>query len=99
MADYKTVLLWRGRTVLQWNDEWFDEIEDRWRRIPPEACGQWDDNCFPAHVYIRGCEVRFSEAVHESVFQEKYGRPKPPAIRDRDLGHDRSILTDDGGWT
>lgn len=91
-VEPKTILLPRGYTVLQWTDEWFDEIQDRWRRIPPDACGKWDDNCLPAHVYIRGSETRFSEAVHPSRFMAKYGRPKPPPVSDRECGHDRSLL-------
>lgn len=70
-------MLFRGVTVMQWGDEWFDELQDRWRPIPPEACGQWDDHCFPPHVYIRGSWTRFSDAVHPSLFEGKYGRPKP----------------------
>ena len=92
MDDPKTVLLPRGLTVLQWTDEWFDELEDRWRNIPPDACGTWDDNSFPAHVFVRGCEIRFSEAVHHSVFQDRYGRPKPAPLTDRCPSHDRSQL-------
>jgi len=75
--DWKPRLLVRGCTILQWNDEWFNEIEDRWEKVTGDQIGQWDDDVFPPHVYIRGIWIRFSDAVHFSRFEGIYGRPKP----------------------
>ena len=71
--------------VMQADDEYFDEIDDCFKRIPAGWVGRLAVAVVPYHLHIRGPLVRMSEAIHPSLFRETYGIEKPPEISDEEF--------------
>ena len=67
----------KALVILQHHDHWFSEIQDKWVEVEKEDLGKWGDEVFGPHVHLYGSYCRFSDAVHQSVFEAKFGRKKP----------------------
>jgi hypothetical protein len=78
--------------IIQGDDVFFSELEDRWEKVPPTWIGRVASTVFGPHVHVDGNLWRLSDAVHKCNFKAKYGIEKPEPLVERNPIYSRGEL-------